>query len=118
MALLSRSSRRNSIVPANMLIAAAVVMALLQAQSAAAQIVQIPGTWMEEGQRPPCQARATLQGHKGVVTSLAVSPDGKTLATAGGGRDQPGEIKLWDVGILRENKTLRGHTGPVLAVAF
>jgi hypothetical protein len=29
--------------------------------------------------------------------SVAFSPDGKTLATAGGSFGKPGELKLWDV---------------------
>jgi WD40 repeat protein len=39
------------------------------------------------------EARATLDGHSGSVTSVAFSPDGKTLAS--GSRDQT--IILWAV---------------------
>jgi WD40 repeat protein len=59
----------------------------------------------------------TLAGHKpGLFTaaSLAFSPDGTLLATAG--RD--GTAKLWEVASGRELRTLTGHGFQVQAVAF
>jgi WD40 repeat protein len=45
--------------------------------------------------------RAVLDAHRGSVSSLAYSPDGKTLATGG----DVGGIKLWDVpNVGREKK--------------
>ena len=41
------------------------------------------------------------------MTSVAFSPDGKTLAS--GSEDQT--IKLWDVATGKEQATLKGHTG-------
>src|SRR5262249_55730228 len=41
------------------------------------------------------QLQATLQGHTSAVTTLAFSPDGKTLAT----RDDLGKLLLWDVAL-------------------
>src|SRR5262249_36850061 len=46
--------------------------------------------------------------HQHAVHSLAFSPDGKTLGTAGGFRDLPGEIKLWDVLTSTERATPKG----------
>lgn len=60
---------------------------------------------------------APAKAHTGLVHAVTLSPDGKTLATAG----FDGVAKLWDVapdGALKEKKALTGHTGPVYAVAF
>ncbi len=56
----------------------------------------------------------TIQGHKDMLYSLAVSPDGKILAT--GSYDQ--QIKLWDTSTGKEIKTLFGHNGCVFGLAF
>ncbi|MFI7234422.1 WD40 repeat domain-containing serine/threonine protein kinase [Streptomyces cyaneofuscatus] len=55
-----------------------------------------------------------LKGHEGSIESLAVSRDGKLLAT--GGYDTT--LKLWDLTARREKATLEGHTSSVWAVAF
>jgi WD40 repeat protein len=56
----------------------------------------------------------TFTGHRDMIYALALSPDGKTLAT--GSYDQ--KIKLWNVADGAERKTLSGHNGAVFALAF
>jgi WD40 repeat protein len=56
----------------------------------------------------------TLSGHASAVTCVAISPDGRTLASASDDKT----VKLWDVASRREVATLRGHRGRVLSVAF
>src|SRR5437763_595449 len=53
-------------------------------------------------------------GHSGGVTSVAISPDGTTLAS--GSRDNT--IKLWDVATGRELRTLKGHSNSDNSVGF
>ncbi|ARV57431.1 hypothetical protein BZZ01_01210 [Nostocales cyanobacterium HT-58-2] len=54
-----------------------------------------------------------LQGHSSCVTSVAFSPDGKTIATA----SDDNTVRLWNLnGQLL--KTLLGHSSYVLSVAF
>ena len=56
----------------------------------------------------------TLKGHTDSVDSVAVSPDGKTLAS--GSFDK--SIKLWDVASGKNTATLKGHDKIVNNVAF
>ena len=60
----------------------------------------------------------TLHGHASEVRSLAFSPDGKLLATAGGQPGQFGEIKVWDVVTGQEARGWRGHRDNIFAIAF
>jgi WD40 repeat protein len=57
---------------------------------------------------------ATLRGHTAVVTSVAFTADGRTLASSSGDRT----ARLWDVETGQERCVLEGHTDPVSAVAF
>ena len=55
-----------------------------------------------------------FEGHRDAIYSLALSPDGKILAT--GSYDQ--KIKLWNVETGKEIRTLSGHNGCVYGLAF
>ena len=60
---------------------------------------------------------APTKAHAALVHCVAVSPDGKFLATAG----FDNTVKIWEIkpdGSIKEAKVLTGHTGPVYAVAF
>jgi eukaryotic-like serine/threonine-protein kinase len=58
--------------------------------------------------------RLTLRGHDGPVRSVAYSPDGRLLATAGA----DGLVKLWDAATGQQQRRLAGHDGWATAVAF
>lgn len=53
-------------------------------------------------------------GHVGRITSLAVSPDQRTLMSGGAA----GEVKLWDLRTGQEVVSLNRHGGAVLAAEF
>lgn len=55
-----------------------------------------------------------FRGHRDAVLSIAVSPDGKTLASASS--DQT--IRLWDLATGQAGHLLEGHTAYVYSVAF
>jgi WD40 repeat protein len=56
----------------------------------------------------------TFVGHLDACYAIALSPDGKLLAT--GSYDQ--KIKLWDTATGKELATLKGHNGAINSLAF
>ena len=56
----------------------------------------------------------TLRGHTFGVASVAWSPDGTRLASAGG----DGTVKVWEAASSKGTLTLRGHTNTVKSVAW
>src|SRR5439155_528863 len=54
------------------------------------------------------------KAHAGWVAGLAVTADGKTLASVGSDR----KVRLWDTASGKARATLVGHTDTVSAVAF
>jgi hypothetical protein len=66
-----------------------------------------------------------LEGHRGIVWSVAVSPDGRRILSGGRdgapiswGSETDGAAILWDSETGVEIRRFRGHTGRVVWVAF
>jgi WD40 repeat protein len=62
----------------------------------------------------PGMAKHELKAHSDNILGLAVSADGKWLASAAADN----LVKVWDLRLRKEVQTLRGHTRKVHAVAF
>lgn len=57
---------------------------------------------------------ATMTGHSGSTLSIAISPDGSTVAT--GNFDHT--VRLWSTSTWTEEKTIKGHGSAVWSVAW
>ncbi|MBJ3807115.1 hypothetical protein JGB26_08300 [Streptomyces flavofungini] len=62
----------------------------------------------------PIRKRGTLRGHTGSVNTVAFSPDGRTVATAGEDR----RAMLWDPASAKRRAVLAGHKDAVKGIAF
>src|SRR5207253_9356635 len=60
------------------------------------------------------EAIREFRGHTAEVRAVAVSPDGKTLATAGDDRT----VRLWELETGQLLRTLEGHGAQVRSLAF
>ncbi|MEG4484343.1 TIR domain-containing protein [Microcoleus sp. D2_18a_B4] len=58
--------------------------------------------------------RNILQGHEGIVYSVAFSPDGKTIVSAG----EDKTVRLWDISGKAIGQPFKGHEGRARSVAF
>ena len=65
---------------------------------------------------PKPSSELLYPGHNSWVWTIALSPDGDTLA--GGGHSHDSRIHLWDVHTGEVLGTLKGHTGSVIGLAF
>jgi hypothetical protein len=66
----------------------------------------------------PCRAIARFgargDGHRGAVLAIALTPDGKTAASAGA----DGTVRVWDTPTGKELRTYAEHHSPVCAIAI
>src|ERR1700733_630802 len=58
----------------------------------------------------------TLEGHWGGIISVAVSPNGKLVASSWGSDNEP--VWLWGAGTGARLQTLEGHESGVSSVVF
>lgn len=91
-------------------------LAALEERFPAAHEDPTPGsTWWPQWTRwQPSTAHVALAGHDRAVRTVAFSPDGTLVASAGEDRT----IRLWDTLTGEHRRTLTGHDRPVNAVAF
>ena len=60
------------------------------------------------------QAKSVLEGHDDTVFGIAITPDGKTVAS--GSSDNT--IKIWDLATNRCRLTIRVHIEPIIGIAI
>ncbi len=62
--------------------------------------------------------RFTLPGHSHLVRALRFSPDGSTLAAAGGKPAVEGELVLWDAETFEHKQTIAGHDDCIYDIEY
>jgi tRNA A-37 threonylcarbamoyl transferase component Bud32 len=76
---------------------------------------ELQPTWEYRHLRSLCRRKALpLEGHRGLVSSVAYSPDGRRIAS--GSWDKT--VKVWDASSGQDLLTLEGHTHWVSSVAY
>jgi WD40 repeat protein len=56
----------------------------------------------------------TLEGHTGLVTSVAFSPDDKQVVSGSNDRT----VRLWDAATGAALQTRKGHNSPIISIVF
>lgn len=79
-----------------------------------ASIVRVSEGWKRKPKLESVSLIHTLNGHSGKAASIAVSFDGRTIAS--GGDDNT--VKLWHLGTGELLQTLTGNSGRVLTIAL
>lgn len=63
---------------------------------------------------PGLKLRHTLRGHENLVYKMALSPDGRMLASPSEDRT----VRIWDINTGKLLRTLKGHKSPIRCVAW
>ncbi len=66
------------------------------------------------GPREEWKERATLSRLQCGIQTVAVAPDGRTIAAA----ESTGTVRLWDLATRTDKACLEGHTAPLTSLAF
>ncbi len=86
---------------------------ILTAQPAATKPTPLPATQPVVATPPPA-ILSTYQGHSSVVYTVAWSPDGKQLASAGDDRT----VQIWDSSTGKRITTYRGYSSRICALTW
>jgi WD40 repeat protein len=73
-----------------------------------------PPTWQDFLPPPSWKVKHILTGHTQPIICVAMSPDGKTIASG----SQDNTIKLWNAATGELLETLTGHHSAIIALAF
>jgi WD40 repeat protein len=92
-------------------VAVALIVARLAGRSADDQSDKVDAPQVSAASRSGVEILPQM-GHRTSVTAVAVSPDGRFAASAGG------PVKLWEIATGRELRSFVGHTAAATAVAF